>query len=160
MRKCTTLILILGIPALAGCLVEDVEEPQSLVLEGMFSPTAPDLSVSGGAAVISRGTGTEITVEIGGLDPNREYPWHIREGPCEGTGDPIVDPSSFVTLTTDDAGQAALEPGMAPEGQPALGITLDPDPDYAAEVFSDEDEDAPDIPEDGVLACADLTSPR
>lgn len=126
----------------ASCGLTDVDTPQAVGFEGAFEPEAPESLISGNAAALTQFGNTQVDLTVSGLEPDTEFRWVIREGTCEGEGEPLVSPDAIPVLQSDEEGSAAL--------QWTLGRELNATRDYAVEIF-----DGP-AGEEGRLACAQL----
>lgn len=128
--------------AVVSCGLTDVEGPRAVGYEGSFEAVAPDLVVTGDAAAVTQFGETQASVLLSGLEPDTEFRWFLRTGPCDGGGEPVVHPSVFPELSTDSTGDGTQEARWGGE--------LEDDAEYSVDLFDGSVEDGER------LACADL----
>lgn len=139
-KLAATLTLPLLALATGGC-VESPTPPQAFLWEGTLEPSADaELGITGSLAIASERR-TQVGIGIEGGEEGETYGWLVREGSCQGNGDPVVSRDVFPALTADEAGMAQMEA--------MLHIRLSESAELSGEVT--ESPDGGDV-----LACGDL----
>jgi hypothetical protein len=134
--------LAVAILMAGGCL-DSVEPPETFAWSGeLVASAGAPIFVSGQVAVLRNLGVTTISIGLSDAPAGSRFGWGVREGPCDGSGDPLVVASVFGVLEEDEEGEfnRTIEIGRRLDGTATL----------SAEVFAEPDGTG------AVLACADL----
>lgn len=135
---------------LPGCSL-DVQAPEPLLWEAELEPIAPEPSLTGSAAAISRESTTEAGIEVRGGEAGERWVWRIREGSCQTPGSNLGDADAYPVLEAEDISEPGT-PGaeVTAADETILTTTLDTDSDYHVTVAAEESPEA-------LLSCGPLT---
>lgn len=141
-RRLASVAMLAGLGGLVGGCQDAAGPTRPIFWEGTFSPDPSAwLIVTGRAEMVANPGDTSAGVFLEApVDGETVMYWHVRNGPCSGSGERVAPADAFPSVTIDLTGE-----GMAFS---SVRRRL-PAGTYAAEIFAE--------PEGGVrLACAEL----
>jgi hypothetical protein len=143
LRRASGVAAVTALTAQAACF-GPIEPLVPLFWMGVFQPVAGAPSFVGGTVeMVANPQTSSVGVFLEG-EPGEDYDvsWHVRNGPCSGTGQRVAPPATFpaVTISGDGTGIGIANINRRLE----VGT-------YSAEVFSGADGSG------DRLACANLT---
>jgi hypothetical protein len=99
------LVCTLPLFALAGCGIFDSgADDTPLVFEGAIQGVPTGSTASGTAVAVTQLGQTEMGLSVQGLEPETTHHWYLRQGDCNQSGDPVVEPAIFPTFVTSEEG--------------------------------------------------------
>ena len=134
-------LLILAALGTAACAVGTTDVGVD-IWETQLVPESDYPGLTGQAAAVSDGNGTDVGIQLEGAEPGVVHGWRIRLGSCAAPGDGFGPASDYPELAVGGSGSASAETHLGPR--------LASEGNYHAEVLGAEPDQASRI------ACGDL----
>lgn len=106
---------MLALASTVGCVDLGINDDRlTTIWNAQLNPEPAYPGVSGTAAALSEGTGTQASILLQGAEPGASYTWGLWLGTCEGPDQQIGPDTDYPELVAGELGEATQDTRVGP----------------------------------------------